>query len=108
MQYLALFDQVLEDSSDFFDGHCRVHTVLVIQVNVIGPQALERFLDHLTDMCRTAVQSCSAVDREAELRCNLYLVPKRCERFTDEFLAGVRTIYLGGIEEYAVRIVLSA
>jgi len=99
MQYLALCDQVLERACKLLDRHSRVDAVLVIQVDAVSPQALERFLDHFTDMLRPAVQRDRAVDRETELRSNPYLVTKWGECFADELLADIWAVDLGGIEE---------
>ena len=58
--HLALLDQVLHGSGDVFDRHVRIDTVLIEQVDDIGPEALERGLGDFLDVLWTAVQSGTA------------------------------------------------
>src|SRR5687767_10814445 len=73
--------------------------MLVIKIDVVSSEALQRFLDDAPDSLRPAVQPVGAVDLEAELRGDCDLVAYRREGFADEFLVGVRAVDLRGIEE---------
>jgi hypothetical protein len=53
---LALTDQVPHRSRDFLDGHVRVDTVLVVEVDEVGLQALERGLGDLPEVLGAAVE----------------------------------------------------
>lgn len=99
MQHLALFDQLLHDAGHVLDRHGRGDPVLVVQVDMVGAQALERLLDHLADMLRAAVQCNGAVDGKTELGGDLHLVAEGLQCFADEFFAGIRSVHFGGIEE---------
>ena len=50
-----------------FDWHCEIDAMLIVEIDAIGPEALERFLDDAPDALRPAVQSVRAIDLEAEL-----------------------------------------
>ena len=44
---LALLNQLLNGSRHLFDRHLGVYTVLILQINGVNPQALQRALDRL-------------------------------------------------------------
>jgi hypothetical protein len=52
---LALGDQVGQGADGLLDGRVRVDPVLVVQVDVVGAEPLERALDRGADVGRTAV-----------------------------------------------------
>src|SRR5262249_3587297 len=80
---LALLNQVLHRSRYVLDGNVRVYTVLIEQIDDIGPEPLERGFGHLLDMFRTAVQpglfAGLRIEFEAELRCNHDFLAHRSE-----------------------------
>jgi hypothetical protein len=41
MLHLALLDEVLDSAGNIFDGHLVIDTVLIEQVDDVGPEALE-------------------------------------------------------------------
>ena len=57
VQNLALLDEVFHRAGDVLDRHGRIDAVLVVEIDAVGPQALERFLDDLPDVLRSAVQA---------------------------------------------------
>ena len=72
------------------------------QVDVIGPESLERSLDRSADVGRGAVEDTDAaagVGDDTELRGKDHLVPPVGQRPTDELLVRVGPVHLGGIDE---------
>jgi hypothetical protein len=53
---LALTNEIFDGSSDVFDGNLGVDTVLIVKIDGIDPQALERAFDGLPDVLGLAVQ----------------------------------------------------
>jgi hypothetical protein len=51
---LAFIHQVLDGTGHVFDRHLRVNTVLIKQIDMVGPQALEHTGDHLFNVIRAA------------------------------------------------------
>ncbi len=82
-----------------FNRHGEIDAVLVIEIDAVGPEALQRFLDDPPDALRPAVQSIRAVDLEAELGGDDNVVAHGRERLADEFLVDVRAVDFCGIEE---------
>ncbi len=103
MLHLALLDEVLHRTGDFFDGHVRVDAVLIEQVNDVGLEAFERRFSDFLNVRRPTVQSGLfagiRINFEAELCGDGHLVTKRRERFADELFVGERAVDFGGIEE---------
>jgi len=64
--------------------------VLVVEIDAVRPQTLERFLDDFLDVLGPAVQANRAVDREAKLRGDLYLVANGLKSFADQLFVGSR------------------
>ena len=73
--------------------------MLVVEIDAVGPEALERFLDDPPDALRPAVQPVRAVDLEAELGGDGDLVADRREGLADQFLVDVGTVDFRGVEE---------
>lgn len=67
VQHLALLDEILEGAGRVLDRHGQVNAVLVVQVDAVALQALERLRDHAANALRAAVQAIRDVDLEAEL-----------------------------------------
>jgi len=53
---LALLNQVLHRARDVLDGHIRIDAVLVMQIDRVDLEPLERALDRLLDVLGRAVQ----------------------------------------------------
>ena len=102
MPDLAFRDQLLDRARDVFHRHGRVDAVLIEQVDMVGPQALQRTLDYLADMRRPAIEPdhlALLVDLEAELRANENPIANRLQRLADELLVDERSVALRGVEK---------
>ena len=99
VQNLPGLDQILDRAGHVFDRHGEIDAVLVVEIDAVGPEALERFLDDLPDTLRPAVQPVRAVDLEAELGGDGDLVADRREGLADQFLVDVGTVDFRGVEE---------
>ncbi len=102
--YFAGLDEVFHGSGDVFDGNFEIDAMLVVEIDVVGLEALERFVADLLDVVGMAVQCAplSAVVRirlPAEFRGDHKFVAKRSEAFADEFFVDVRAVDFGGVEE---------
>jgi len=73
--------------------------MLIVEVDAIGPKALQRALDHLLDVLRPAVEPCWSFKVEPEFRGDRDLVADRRERLSDKIFVGVGAVDLGRIEE---------
>src|SRR4051794_7964436 len=99
MENLALLDKVLHRSGDILYRHGRVDTVLVVEIDMVGPQPRKRLLNNPADARRTTVEGHGAIDGKAELRGDLHLVANGLERFTDQLFVDVGPVNLRGVEE---------
>ena len=73
--------------------------MLVVEIDTVGPEALQRFLDDPPDALRPAVQPVRAVDLEAELGGDGDLVADGRKGLADQFLIDVGTVDFRGVEE---------
>ena len=78
--------------------------MLVVEVDVVGAEALERALACALDVVGTAVQPAGAVrivgvEAEAELGRDLHLVAVPGDRPAHQPLVRVRPVYLGRVQE---------
>ena len=97
---LALLDQVFHRARHVLDRHVGVDAVLVVEIDDVGPEALERSLATCLDVLRAAVELRRHARLEiAELGGNHHLIAKGSKRFAHEFLVRERTVELGGVEE---------
>src|SRR5580692_13093479 len=88
--HLALGDQLSENANCFLNRGTRVHPVLVVEVDVVSPEALERTFDCDADALGAAVRDAdlsSRVRENAELRRHHDLVPSTLDGLTHQFLA---------------------
>src|SRR6266403_3921607 len=101
--HLALLDQVFHGSRHVFDGHVRVNTVLVEEIDDLGPEPLERSLGDLLDVRGPAIQpglfAGVRIKFESELCGDHHLLTERSEGFTHEFFVCVRAVDFRCIEE---------
>ena len=99
MQNLTLLDEVFDRAGDVLDRHGGIDTVLVVEVDAVGSQPLERFFDDLRDMHGAAVQGDRAVNLEPEFACYHHLVADRRKRLADKLLVCIWPVDLGCVEE---------
>ena len=110
MQHLALPDQALDRAHHVLDGHVRIDTVLVQQVDAVGAQAPQLGLDDLPDVLGAAVGAAAPlarhqVDIEAELgRDDRAVAPAALQRLAEQFLRHEGAVHLGRIEEVDAQI----
>ena len=101
---LALAYQVLHDARDILHRHVGVDPVLVVEVDVVGPQPLEAALDGAADLGRLAVDAAAMlaghlVDVPAELGGDLHFVAHPREGLAHHLLVGPRAIDFGRVEK---------
>jgi len=74
--------------------------VLEIQIDAVGSEALQGFLNHFPDVLRSAVKNKTALFIvEPKFGCNSDSVADRRERLSDKLFVYVRTVKFGCIEE---------
>ena len=101
MQDLALAHQLGQHADGVLDGSARVDAVLVVQVDAVGAQPLQRALDSSTDVGGAAVDHAAlapGVRDEPELRGDHNLVAAALDRLSDDLLAVERPVDLGGVD----------
>lgn len=101
MADLALSDQLGQCPDGVLDRSARVDPVLVVQVDVVGAETLERALDGGADVRRAAVDDAGAatgVLHKAELGRQHDPVAAPLESLADQLLVGVGAVDLGGVE----------
>ncbi len=100
MADLALGHQFGEFPDGLLDGRVRVDAVLVVQVDVVGAEPLERPFDSEADIGRSAVRAGPAgVGDEAEFFCGQHhLVTAPSDGPADQVLVGEGPVHLGGVE----------
>src|SRR3989475_177263 len=99
--HLAWPNQFLDRPRHVFDRHVWVNTVLIIEIDHIGPEPFQRTLDALLDALGPAVLHLlpAVIKSDPELRGDHYLSAEWSQRLTDELFVAVRTVNFGGIEE---------
>src|SRR3954452_17793080 len=99
--HLALLDEVLYGPGDILDRNFVVNSMLIEQIDDIGPKTLERGLGNFFDVLWTAVQDglLSIFDLKSELGGDYHLLTKWLESFPDQFFICVRAIDFGCVEE---------
>src|ERR1700683_312339 len=105
---LTFVNQILHRSRYFFDGHVRVNSMLIEQIDDLDLEPLERALDCRLDLLRPAVQARSTGHSagietrgqvEPEFGGDDYLLAERSEGFAHKFLVQERAVDLGGVEK---------
>ncbi|MNQ78676.1 hypothetical protein D3C85_935970 [compost metagenome] len=101
--YLAGADQFGHGADGFFDGHLRVDSVLVIQVEGVHAQALQAAVDGLANVFRSPVDATGGgvgrVADDPELAGQEHPVALAGNGLADQFFIGVRAVHVGGIEQ---------
>src|SRR4051812_32647657 len=103
MLHLALLYELFHRACNFFDGNLGIHAVLIQEVDLIRPQALQRGLGYFLDMFRSAVDATPSLSigtrLESELGGDLYLLTYWLQGFTHQLLVYERTINFRRIEQ---------
>jgi hypothetical protein len=91
---LACRDEVFHRACHIFDRYIRVNAMLVIQIDNVGFQALQRRLSNLPDVRGAAVKTqtlmCCGIEVEAELGGNHHMVADRGKGFAHELFVDKR------------------
>ena len=96
--HLARGDELRHRADRLLDRRQRVDAVLVVEVDVVGAETLERPLDRRADGLGAAVRPAVA-ERADELRRHDVVVPAALDRAADELLVGAAAVHLGRVEE---------
>ncbi len=100
---LALPDQIAHRAGHVLDGHGRIDPVLVVHVDHVGPEPLQRGLGRRLDVLGPAAHrrrdARVGLDVKAELGCDHHLIADRRQRLAHQLLIDERTIDLGGVEQ---------
>jgi len=99
---LARLDELLHRADGLLDRDRGVHAVLVVEVDVVDTEALERGVAGGADVRRAAVDADPAavgVALVAELGGELDLVAAAGDRLADELLVGEGPVHVGRVEE---------
>src|SRR5208282_5490630 len=102
--HLTFMNQVLHGSGYVFDGHVRVDTVLIEQIDGIDLEALNRGFSDLLNALGAAIRTNETgtsvrLEFEAELGGDHHFPTERRKSFAHEFFVGERTIDFSRIEE---------
>src|SRR5438128_4703653 len=82
---LTFLNQFLHRSRHVFDGHVRVNTVLIEQIDGIDLESVERGLGDLLDAFGPTIQAWKGINVEPELRGYHHLPTEGGEGFAHEF-----------------------
>ena len=99
---LALADQVADGPGHLLDRHVGIDAVLVVEVDRLDAQPLQRALRHLANVLRPAVEPgllSILVPLEGELGGDHDLSAERRECLAEELLVPERAVRLRGVEE---------
>jgi hypothetical protein len=102
--HFALLNQILHRPGYVFDRNVWIDTVLIEQVDNVGPEAFERGIGDLLDVFWATIESTPTLSTigvrlEAEFRGDHHLIPKRGQCFAHKFFVAEGTINFSGIEE---------
>src|SRR5260370_2642817 len=98
----TFLNQVLHRSRDVFDGHVRVHTMLIEQIDGIDLQSLKRALGDLLDVPWPTIQAQLlplGTEFETELGGYHHVTAERSDRFAHKFFVRERAVRFGRVEE---------
>src|SRR5882757_1682323 len=112
MQHFSFCDQLFHRAGYVFNWHVRIDPVLVIQIDAVGSEALQGFLNHFPDVLRSAVKNKTALFIvEAKFGCDSDSVADRRERLSDKLFVCVGTVKFGCIaallRPFRIRLVTS-
>src|SRR5947209_7085543 len=98
---LAFPNQLLDRSRHVFDRHVQVDAVLIVEIDRIDFEPLERALCALLDALRPAIYNLlpAGIDLDPELGGYHHLPSKRSEGFAHELFVREQAVHFSGIEE---------
>ena len=103
VQHFAGVDQFSHRASHVLDRHLGVDAVLVVQIDMVGPQPAERVFHRPPDAVGAAAHAARLdtvlCEGEPELGSDLHLVSHWFECFADDVLVQERPVHFGGVEE---------
>ena len=104
MLHLTLLNQLYHRSCYILDRHDRDNAVLIVQIDDVGLEPLERALDCLLDVLWLAIEgiplaSLLRIRRPSELRRDHHPIAEWSKRFAHEFFVGEWTIDFRSIEK---------
>src|SRR5580658_712921 len=100
VQHFSCCDQLFHRAGYVFNWHVRIDPVLIIQIDAVGPEALQGSLNHSPDVLRPAVKNKAALFIvEAKFGRDSNSVADRREGLSDELFVCVGTVEFGCIEE---------
>src|SRR5579885_942650 len=100
--HLARAHQLGHRTDGLFDRRLRIDAMLVVEVDAIDAQALERSVARLAHVFRASVGRRRQSVRPAlvaELGRDYHTIAHPPERLTDQYLVGERTVNVCGIEK---------
>jgi hypothetical protein len=95
-------NQILHRSGHVFDGHLRVNTVLIEQIDGLDLESLERGLSDLLDMLWPTIHAHLlpiGTKFEPEFGGDHHLPTEGSKRFAHQFFIGERAVRFSGVEE---------
>jgi hypothetical protein len=94
-------NQIGHGTDGILDRNSWVDPVLIVEVNHIDAESLERGIAGRRDAFRATVQPHTTlwITGYAEFCCNHYLIPTPSQYFSQQALIGVRTVHVRGIPE---------
>jgi hypothetical protein len=101
--HLARSDELSHRAHGLLDRRLEVDAVLIVEVDVVDAEPLERRLARLVDVLAVALDPAPrgivGVADDPELRRQLHLVAAAGDRAADEHLVRERAVHVGGVEE---------
>ena len=105
--HLPLPHQLGQRADGVFDRDLGIHAVLVVQIDVIDAETLERCLAASAHVLGAPVDASRlgiGAPHDPELGREHDLVPSARDRLAHELLVGVRPVHVGGVEEVDAQI----
>jgi len=99
VQHFSFCDQVFRRAGYVFNRHVRFDPVLVIQIDAVGSETLQGFLNYFRNALRSAVKKTALFIVEAKFGCDSDSVADRRERLSDKLFVCVGTVEFRCIEE---------
>src|SRR6266705_2735978 len=100
---LAFLDQFGQGSHSFLDRRVGIDAVLVVEIDVVGPQPLQAAFAGLLHIVGLAADAAKVrivgVTNDPELRGQNYIIAFAFKGASDEFFVLVGAVYVSGIEK---------
>ncbi len=100
--HLAFFDQTAHGTDGLFDRNLGVDTVLIVEVDMIDPQALKRSVAgaaYVVGFSADALETLVVTPHDPEFRRDHPVVPTIFDRSANQPLVLERTVHVGCVEE---------